>query len=189
MATCRALFEECGLEGAELQAHIDRSRPDFICENETCSGHSPGAVADDEEIAFILVHPNHYDAVREKVVPAAFDELIKRDLSVLRTLYGTKQEAETIRSALAARAQPGKPREFNEACVAPVSEVRAREIDGARAMAVYDTALPHIPAHASIFTTETVLNNRPLRLKVRSLIHEVLANRRVSFDDLLAKLA
>lgn len=192
MRNCLECFCESGLDGRELQKLVDGVFPAFACEQERCSQFSPKPVEDGEEIAFILIDPLHYDEARNVIVPEAFRELTTRDLSTLRVSHATSTEAEAVRDQLIRRGADQitpKLRLVNEVCIASVSEVRSELDNGARLLAVYDTALEEIPAHASIFTRHDVLESRKLRKVVRNRIHKIMSKRRTPFADFIASLA
>ena len=176
------------MEGKDLQKHVDEFHPNFSCEGSVCSVHSPGPVADDETLAFILIHPNHYDPVRDVVTIEAFQELTRRDLSTLRSALATKDEAISTRDDLVARGQqkiPPKERMVNEVCTASVAEIRAQTDGERRLLGVYDTALEKVRSHASIFTRGDVFDYNLLRKKVRNRIHETFTKNRMPFNKFL----
>ncbi len=192
MPTCLECFCESGYDGRGLQSLVDRCHPDFICEAETCSIYSPGPVGDGEAIAFILIHPLHYDKERDVIVPDAFQELTKRDLSTLRVSKATKSQADETKGQLIQRGRdkiPPQLRLVDEVCTAEVSKIRSACNDaGERMMAVYDTALEAVPAHASVFTNADVLENKKRRKVVRRLVHEAFSKNRVSYSDFVSNL-
>ncbi len=191
-ACCFECFCESGLTGRELQKLVDEQYPNFACEAEPCSPFSPGPVSNQEEVAFILIHPLHYDIESDTVVPQAFAELTNRDLSVLRVKYASRSEANATRSSLVERGKekiPPNLRSVNEVCLASVADIRSVIESSSRVFGVYDTALGDIRSHASIFTRSDVLENRQLRKVVRNRIHEVLSKTRKSYDDFSASLS
>jgi len=186
--TCLECFCESGLDGRDLVKHIDANHPNFACERANCSHHSPGPVADDEVLAFILIHPLHYDEERDVVVPDAFQELTKRDLSTIRACLSKKSEAERTKEKLVQRGKdkiPPQLRLVDEVCVARVNEIRESSENDRRLLAVYDTALEDIPAHASIFTRSDVLESRLLRKIVRNKVHELFSKGRLTCSDFI----
>lgn len=191
MRTCLECFCESGLDGRELQKLVDQIFPSFSCEEERCSQFSPEPVRNDEELAFILINPLHYDDARNVIVPEAFVELTKRDLSTLRLSHATPSEAEAVRDQLIKRGSdqiPPKLRLVNEVCIASVSDIRSELESGTRLLAVYDTAIEEIPAHASIFTSREVLESKKLRKVIRNRIHQIMTKRRMPFADFTASL-
>jgi len=148
-------------------------------------------VKGDEGVAFVLIDPLHYDEEREVIVPEAFRELTKRDLSLIRIDHATKAEAESVRNDLIARglarAKP-QTRSVNEACITKASSIRSELEDGKRLLGVFDTALDDKTNHASVFTTEAVLNNKRLRKVAVNRIHSIMTKDRIAFTDLLNTL-
>lgn len=191
MPSCLECFNESGLEGRELQRFVDAQHPEFGCEKEPVSPHSPGPVTDEERVAFILIDPLHYDKERDVVVPDAFQELTKRDLSTLRVGHATQAEANATREELIQRGEARvipQLRQVNEVCVAAVSELRTANDGNKRLLGVYDTALERVRSHASIFTRGDVLDCKRLRKVVRNRIHEILSKTRQSYDDFVNSL-
>lgn len=185
MPRCFETFCESGLSGQPLQRLVNDVHPGFACELETCSPFSPGPVEDDEDVAFLLINPLHYDEVRETIVPDAFQELINRDLSVIRTTYATDKEADATRDELIARGLdriPPSLRLVNEVCIGSVRKLR-EPTPGDRMFAVYDTALNDKPAHASVFVASKILDAKQLRKQARARIHSIMTARRLNYDD------
>lgn len=192
MPTCLECFCNSGLEGRELQKHVDNNHPDFVCESSHCSPHSPGPVHNVEELAFILIHPLHYDEERDIVIPSAFQELTSRELSTLRVGMATKNEAESTRDQLVQRGKdkiPPQVRLVNEVCIAKVADIRDCLDAGRRTMAVYDTALEQVQSHASVFTRADILESREIRKRIRSQIHEAFTKHRITYANFVMGLA
>lgn len=190
MQRCIECFCDSGITGKELQKLVDDKFPDFVCEKEVCSPFSPGPVMDDETLAFILINPLHYDALRKVVVPEAFQEITNRDLSTLRVKFTTKEHAETTKSELIERGKertPPQSRLVDEVCTAQVGAVRECIFNTKRLMGVYDTALENVESHASIFTNGEALDDRRTRKVVRQKIHELFRNT-VPYDEFLQNL-
>lgn len=189
MCSCSECFKYVGEGRAALQLKVDEKFPDFHCEQEICSEHSPGPVNDEEKIAFILIDPLHYDDQRNMVVPEAFRELTVRDLSVLRIAHVSRQEAQSTRDALVARGPIGRQeRAVNEVVIGSVADVRAAMENNQRVLAVYDTALDHCRSHASVFTRTSFLNDKRLRKVAVSKIYEIMIQRRLQFSDFVDSL-
>lgn len=187
MTTCLACFCESGFTGRNLQLLVDELFPSFECETKRCSPFSPAEVGSDEQLAFLLIDPLHYDPERKKVVPSAFQELTKRDLSTLRITHSSIAEVEDTVAKLTRRgasANASLDRTIQEVCIAKVADIRAQKLNEKRCFAVYDTALEQTPSHASIFCRTEILNSRQARKKARSLIHQVMSNTVVSIDEL-----
>ena len=192
MVCCLECFCESGFEGRNLQKLVDSIHPNFACEAERCSSFSPGPVGGDEELAFILIDPLHYDKVRGVVVPEAFQELTNRDLSTLRCAFASLKEANETRAELIDRGKvriPPQERLVNEVCTARVSDIRKPDQEGRRWLAVYDTALENNKSHASIFTSLQNLEDKRFRKIVRQKIHELFAKNRVSYEYFSSNLS
>lgn len=175
-----------------MQRLVDDTHPKFVCELEQCSPHSPGVIANDETVAFLLINPIHFDQQRNTVTPDAFNELFKRDLSVIRQSYASADEVERTRESLIERGAnqiPPKTRLINEVLIADVEQLRSLELDGSRIVAVYDTALHDKPAHASLFTQPAAFKNRPLRKAIREKLHRTLTQNRLGIDEFKQSLA
>lgn len=189
---CRETFCESGYVGAALQRLVDEIHPCFECEAENCSPFSPGPVTDAESIGFLVIHPIHFDEQRGEVVPEAFGELVRRDLSTIRQSVATKTEADTTRQQLIEIGEKKpKPqgRTIEEVFIAKVSEVRSQcDADG-RLLAVYDTGLDDKPGHASIFTRSDVLDGKIKRKRARFAVHQVFSKNRLSYDEFREALA
>lgn len=191
MCSCLKFFSTNDWGTEKFPSELDEKYPDFVCETEKCSDQSPGVVRDDERLAFLLIDPIHYDQERGVIVPEAFQELTKRDLSVLRCEKATKNEATATRETLVARGRakvPPKERLISEVCKCKVAEIRAARHADARLFAVYDTALPDCKGHASVFTSSAVLGDGRLRKVARQKVHELFTKQQTSFEELVAEL-
>lgn len=186
MNNCLDLFEGSGLSGAELRERVDGTCPNFMCERELCSSYSPGPVTDEENIAFLLINPLHYD--NGKVVPVAFQELTNRDLSVIRVSHAQPEDIHSTRDKLVQiglNKIPPKMRAIDEACVASVNEIRSIQADGARIIGVYDTAIPDNNAHASLFACSNFSKEKKNRMALRNKVWSVFSKSVVKYDQLL----
>lgn len=188
---CFEAFCDSGFSGKNLQILIDTMFPGFACEAESCSPFSPGPVEHGEEIGFLLINPLHYDEQRETVIPDAFQELLNRDLSVIRAKYSSKTEAQKTKDELIRRGAdriPPKLRLIEEVCISSVSSVRESIETYGQILGVFDTALEDKRGHASIFTKKEALQKGPLRKKVRERIHAVMTKRVEPFATFIEKL-
>ncbi len=184
MLSCLDCFTKVCVTGLQQQELVDRENPEFFCEGTKCSKYSPGLVKDDEEIIFLLIDPIHYDVVTKTVLPTAFDQVILRDLSVIRRSHASVQDLEVTCAELKSRGNVARPRDVTEACVATVAELRNATIDGSRTFAVYDTALPTKQHHASIFTRSIWLQDRRARRRVRQRLYEVMTQQVIPLHTL-----
>ena len=81
---------------------------DFVgCPEELCqqSEHSPGVVENEEDIARIVIAPEHIDAATRELKPGAFriQHLKDRGLSLVRMQHADQQSVESRAAALAER--------------------------------------------------------------------------------------
>lgn len=188
--SCLECFQNSGKSGSELQIAVDESFPGFACECERCSPYSPGPVANDEDLAFILVEPVHYDPVTETISPDAFQELTRRDLSLIRLEKATQSDFDkTVETLIQGRADNQPKRAVQKVCLADAASIRSVNIDGSRIFAVYDTALEHSNAHASIFTTKAAIQgDKVTRKRVRQACHSTLSKRVMPANEVRANL-
>ncbi|NUQ19287.1 MAG: hypothetical protein HOP95_12725 [Sphingomonas sp.] len=193
MSSCVECFFYSGLTGKALQIFADQEHPNFACEAEVCSPHSPAPVADEEKLALLIIDPTHIDKTRGEITPDAFGELTKRDLSVLRVRHATRAEAEATREELVQRGAQKTPPELrlvDEVCIARAERIRGARIDGTRILAVYDTALEGKPAHASVFTNELGLTSgKRMRKQIREACYSVFRDVIVSYDEFARQLS
>lgn len=186
--SCLKLFE-CGqYEGRTLQIEVDNSFPEFVCESETCSSHSPGIVEDDERLAFLLIEPIHFDDQTGQISPDAFQEVTNRDLSLLREKYCTVEMAEETRALLRIPRKPDQQRYVEKVTITTATLVRQTTIEGKRVICVYDTAIENNPSHASIFTTSEILSSGAGRKKIRRICHALFSNEIEEFADFKGRL-
>lgn len=174
---CREYFES--YDGLERQYVVAESCANWACENERCSSHSPGPVRDDENVAFLVINPTHYDDHTGTLSPIAFQEVHKRDLSLVRTDIATCAEISATRDELIERAKsriPPQLRVVEHCCEVGAKRVRdVRDEDDYRMFGIYDTALPDKPSHCSVFTRADILDSKKLRAIARSKLHAVFA--------------
>lgn len=175
--TCREAFAREDLPGREYAIHIDKEFPNFECESCSVSEFSKRPVHDDEELLFLVIHPIHFDVQRGTLVPAAFDQLISRDLSTIRLAMAVPSEIDRLKEGLIARgAKAGgdSARSISKGCVANTARIRSETDEaGVRQLGVYDTAMVDNSSHASVLTRADILQSRPLRMKIRMKIYEI----------------
>lgn len=192
MSSCVECFYFSGFSGRTLQTFVDREHPKFSCEAQKCSPHSPGPVGDDEELGFLVIDPTHLDAVRRQITPDAFNELTKRDLSVIRIEKSSREEVDQTRERLIQRGlekTPAEVRMVDEVCVSTARQIREAIIDAERAFAIYDTALEDKPGHASIFTSEKFLSaGKQLRKRLRAACHDLFRRDIIAYSDFRERL-
>lgn len=189
--SCRALFEPYVRGDGEIYAELEAKFPGHACENQTCSEFSPGPVAGDEQVIFLLVDPVHVDTERG-ITPGAFDELLRRDLSVIRRRFVSVGELRRTRQRLIDRGlekTPPQLRMVDLACSTSVDDIRARQVDGHQAFGVYDTALPDQVAHASIFVHLSDKASKLRRKQYRSQIYELMSRIVIEYAELEKSVA
>jgi len=183
---CVEAFESCS-NCPDHVACLEHLKPIFVCELEICSVHSPGPVEQDELVCFFLIHPIHFDPVRETLHPIAFQELTVRDLSVIRQKGATRADADALADRLGKTGEQNtspQRREVTLACRAPASEIRSLLIDGARAFAVYDTAITDNIWHASIYARSDLRGSSKQRKRARSAMHNLMAAHVFRIDEI-----
>lgn len=169
-----ALFNS-GLEGQALQVEVDTQYPDFKCEECSVSPHSPGPVITDELLIFLTIHPIHYDHETGLLSPIAFEQLTRNDLSVLRQSYSTLEQIEAVRNRLLELGAGKIERSISWCSVAATRKIREHSDETGRTMGVYDRALEHLSAHASVFVRKDFLHNRSSRQEVRLIAHSIFS--------------
>lgn len=141
-------------------------------EGVSCSIHSPGKVADDEHLMRQLAHPVFVDRDTREIKAAAFSDVFNHGMSVERSRYWSEEEArkrglERAEAFNANQTDPAKQRAFVAFAVLNAGEVRSlkTDADDQRCLAVYDTALEDVPAHADVcmIAAKTELNKRRVR--------------------------
>lgn len=183
---CLAAFQQYPSKG--LQQHVDEHFPGFACEQCKVSDHSPGPVENHEQIVFMTVHPNHYDDQTGVLSPIAFEQLTRNDLSVLRHAHAKSEEYQSVRSMLKNGGSNATNRAVDKCCVVPVEEVRgATDVNG-RILGVYDTALPDIPSHASLFVRRDYLANSSARLQARYVVLSIFRKHLADIEQVLTDL-
>lgn len=179
---CLETFALCGAGKDTAAECIDDAHPGFYCENETCSPYSDGPVNDDENVAFLLISPNHYDVVSGMLLPSAFREITKRDLSVVRIDRADNSEVNQTIAKIVARGL-GKtstsPRQITKACIAKTVDIRNLKIESQRVVGVLDTALEDSRNHASLFTNRVCKENKQLRARLISLVYDLMSQKEV----------
>lgn len=174
--TCQITFREAS--GEPLQRLVSERHPNFECELECCSEHSPGPVQDEETILFLLINPTHFDPETGTLLPIAFQEVHNRDLSVLRTSHADREEIRNTIAEIVERGQqavPPKLRKVEYGAYAKTADIRRDTIEGERCFSVYDTALEAKRSHASIFTTPKVLDSKGLKAMARRRLHAIFS--------------
>lgn len=176
--SCCQTFESA--DGVDRQRLVCQQHPDWVCENEPCSPHSPGCVGDDESLIFLIINPTHFDEVTGQLSTIAFQEVHNRDLSVLRESKTTSKELRVTVEELIERGMqrvPPQCRTIELFARALASSVREQvDADHARLFAVYDTALPDKRGHASVFTRKDVIDSKSKRAIARRKLHALFSS-------------
>jgi hypothetical protein len=134
--------------------------------------HSPGLVASDEDILYLLLHPRHY--ADHGVTAEAFSKkkLMARSLSVARQRHTSRVELEerVIKPQLARNQQLT----FVGMLRAHCASIRALTMRGGRAVCVIDDALAVYPGHAVLGFAATTPAFRPSeQVAIRERLLEV----------------
>lgn len=192
MPACKETFRPY-VEGEELDyKKFENAHPDFCCELETCSDYSVGCISDEEEIAFLLVDPGHFDEVTGVVTPDAFGELFRRDLSVIRTACSTEAEIDHTKELLIQRGRdrnPPQDRSVELVSVTSARNIRGVVLDEERALGLYDTALPEQNAHASVIARQAVISTKLNRKRIRQIFHSLMTGTIIGYGDYKLKVS
>lgn len=193
MPTCQETFRPyVDDSGAFDYEAFESAHPGLCCEIEICSEHSLGCIDSVEEVAFLLIDPGHVDAVTGVVAPDAFDELFRRDLSVVRTVYSTVEELEYTKGLLVKRGMDRNPPQIRHVdLVSTVSARNLRDItlDNERVLGLYDTALPLQKAHGSVIAKQIAKSVKLNRKKLRAIVHEVMTMSVVEYSAYRERIA
>ena len=139
-----------------------------MCEKISVSEFSPGPVKDNE-ILLSVVTSRHFVSPNGRVAPTLFDRRMSNGISTDRKKHTTLTDYDSRAAKLVAR-HPGKS---NCGSIAlSVKEIRAIHHGGARAVAVYDTALSGHESHAEIACTEVPPAETPDRKKIRAILRK-----------------
>lgn len=186
-ATCSFLFEQSCLKATGLQDEVFKQFPNCECEKEQVSSFSPGPVQDDELLTKLIIHPIHYQSETGEIHPLAFNDATTLDLSLFREEAATDEEIQLAIDEIKATGQSKDP--VQNRIVQLVMQARAADIraeffqdPSERMFAVYDTAVPDKPAHASVFTPPSARKGARQRQARRRLL-EIFSARRVNLDN------
>lgn len=152
---CREAFENTDSDGLPC-ARIEACKPACGCEQHSVSALSPGVVDDTESVARLIYSPHHIDPETGQVKEAAFSDVQDKGLSVQRQAHADPDSIRAIgeRKLADDHAQGKTDRQFLGIVAAQVADIRKdRHEDDSRALCVYDTALPGLPAHADVCQT------------------------------------
>lgn len=150
--SCRELERNHG-QGSCKCVHYREAFPECECERVTVSDFSPGPVQDDEILIRTLYSPIHVNNQTQEIKPAAFDDVLKRGLSVDRKSHISQRELEIkTRGKIEQDLEAGKRRDdFWGVTVADCSNVRSILAEERyRSFCIYDTATEDNRAHADI---------------------------------------
>lgn len=171
--------------------HFEGTHPELCCELETCSEYSAGRIESGEEVAFLLVDPGHIDPVTGVVTPDAFDELFRRDLSIIRTALSSVGELEYTKDLLVQRGlakNPPQDRAIDLVSIVSAEKIRDIKLDGERALGLYDTALPLQKAHGSVIARQYVKKSKLNRKKIRADILNAMTSTIIGYQQYRNKL-
>jgi hypothetical protein len=119
------------------------------------SKHSPGIVKDAEELLRVIFYPEH--VVNGNVIATAIslDDLSDRGFSIDRRTYASRSIIEQ-RINFQTEKMPEERQESTISKFRCGAVRKLRSEDRRRACIVVDTALPENPAHASIYSAESL---------------------------------
>ena len=186
--SCLDLFQNGQYNDRKLQIEVDQNFPEFLCENEKCSSKSPGIIEHEENLAFLLIEPIHFDDQTGLIAPDAFQEITNRDLSLLRKKHCTSKIASETKDKLSTARLPDQHRYIDKVCLTKAAKIREILHEDKRVMGIYDTALEDNPSHASIFTTAEMLSTKPRRRQIRRICHKLLTQEVCDFSTFAAQL-
>lgn len=187
--SCLELFE-CGrYDGRDLQIAVDQEFPEFFCENETCSSNSPGVIVEHEQLAFLLIEPIHFDDETGQISPDAFQEVTRRDLSLLREEHCNPHIANSTKQVLSTARKPEQERYIDKVSITTAAKIRQTLLNERRVVGVYDTALEENPSHASVFATAEMLSNTRGRKMIRKICHDIFSQEIQEFSEFLDRLS
>ncbi len=145
------------------QTRIDNSN--CICEQSQQSSLSPGLVADDEHLYFILTEPDYWDRKDGRFTNAAFsksklwDPEPKKRISVARKKHTGRN---TIKKyVIEPQNKKNANREFYAAAIAAVEEIRHIEHEQSRAFCVFDDGINGFIGHAIVGASDRLIVNHP----------------------------
>lgn len=123
---------------------------DFVgCPEELCqqSKHSPGIVENEEDIARIVIAPEHIDTATRELKPGAFRiQHLKGGLSLVRMQHADQQSVESRAVALAERRDELTVEGLG---ITVACEIRSlRDEEERQALCVLDDGEEDFPAHA-----------------------------------------
>ena len=165
---CYKFFERREEIGPDFWEEVGKNHSLCECENFSVSMFSPGQIKDDEILVSVVTSKN-YITPDGKIEPTLIDQRIKNGISTDRKLH-------TDLSSYDLRAKKLVEGNANKSVCGSfellVSRIREIDYEGARAFAVYDTALLENPAHAEIACTEIPPPETPERKKLRAKLRK-----------------
>lgn len=153
---CKEIFSSRREEGCPCCEAVAAEFPEFECEHCTVSDHSPGSVADDENVRRLVFSPLHLNT-DGSFTPAAFQDAANKGASVDRVAFCSDAETHSrgIAKAECKRASGNDSVRYVGFATASVAHVRAIRVatqagSERRAFGVYDSAIPENIAHADL---------------------------------------
>jgi hypothetical protein len=137
------------------------------------SEHSPGLIADDEDLAKIIYHRDQVDLETGELKPGAFrmDDLETRGLSLVRLRHMTVDELQHRGDEFAARHAENH---LEGVGVATARQVRSlRDGKGRQALCVLDDGEEDFPAHARVIRSSD--QDRPTLKKLRGALIDLFS--------------
>lgn len=156
-------------------------------ENESASLHSPGIVANGEELARRVEDPTHFDALTGTIRPSFFDDASNKGASCFRLLHTTVAELEKGARAHVETVNKNPPNTGLRSAIgyATLSADEVRQIfpmtePGRRGAGVFDTGKADDVSHADI--CQLVAGKQAGR-SVRAQLYKIAKDRLVAFAE------
>ncbi|MCX6052316.1 MAG: hypothetical protein NTZ60_07345 [Campylobacterales bacterium] len=171
MESAKDFFNNPGLSSTKCHYLTENHDQSLEWEKESVSLHSCGTVKDNEVLARNIFSPHHYDPKTGNLTTLAFDDILNKGLSVLRFDYTTHDSVITI-----GQLKKKDTHEYHGYITIQASCIRGYIVDSKRAMAIYDTAMIKLPAHADIcnISVTTKSSKNLLRIFLREAFSKLV---------------
>lgn len=154
---CHLINRDSGVADPKRRAEeFAKAAPNCICELQTTSPHSPGAIESSEILTRFIFSPVHVRKKIGDVMPSAFSHANTSGCSVQRENLATANELTLwLKKYLENNTEHRWVGTLN--CTSDSIKAFSLNDSSNRAVGVYDTAECENPAHAEIFKTEYVI--------------------------------
>jgi hypothetical protein len=151
---CRAFFDAHEKNSKKVEA-LRKEEGRFAWERLSASKHSPGPVADGEELARVVISPIHIDAESGEITPAFLSDVKDKGGSSDRLAHCSIDDAiarsAAIQAGKNAAAPPDRQRVVQGVARFNAQRLRAmRTSSGVQPFGIYDTALENNAGHADV---------------------------------------